>query len=217
MRLGLSVLEKYVLRRGFELADRCDQGLVLTRARHRGLEAELVYPKPTYHFLHLDREAVTQRLLAELAAVEGLTPQAMALKALAEFDLPPQGFACLRCGTCCQRLPDAVRGRVSVEEVQEWERLGREDILAHVTRVERPGYRLYLAWTDPATGLYLERCPWLAPLAPDQERGGMGCAIHDVKPLKCRAYPAGLEAARRTGCRAVKRRDAVAGTEEDAG
>ena len=72
VRLSLSVLEKYLARKGFGLEDRCDArtGLVLTRALDPASGAELVYPKPVYLFHSLDREACTQRLLAEVAVLE---------------------------------------------------------------------------------------------------------------------------------------------------
>jgi Fe-S-cluster containining protein len=62
--------------------------------------------------------------------------------------------------------------------------------------VDRPAYVFYEAWVNPRTGRHFKRCPWLARLP----GGGRGCAIHEHKPLKCRAYPYDSEGAQRQGC-----------------
>jgi Fe-S-cluster containining protein len=198
MRLSLSVLEKFLLKSGFEVTNHCDaaSGLVLCTARREADQAFVTYPHPLYEFRGLDRDQCTLRMAGDVAAIWGLTPEALALKALAEFDLPPQGFACTRCGRCCLRLGDAARGRIAPEQVREWEAAGLTRILRLVRRVDRPAYVFYEAWVNPRTGRHFKRCPWLARLP----GGGRGCAIHEHKPLKCRAYPYDSEGAQRQGC-----------------
>lgn len=210
MRLSLSVLEKYLLKQGFEMSDHCDphSGLVLSVARREADGAELTYPNPLYEFRGLDRDQCALRLTEDMARIWGVAPEVMALKALAGFDLPPTGFSCQFCGRCCERLGDASRGRIAPEQVREWEAAGMTRILRLVRRVERPAYVFYEAWVNPRTGEFLKRCPWLMKLP----GGGRGCAIHEHKPLKCRAYPHTAEGAQRQGCRGFDK--ALAGAEE---
>lgn len=56
--------------------------------------------------------------------------------------------------------------------------MGREDLLV---RVNRLGW----IWTDPQTGKPEPRCPFLLRTGPDAAH----CAIHEIKPDICRAYP----------------------------
>lgn len=198
MRLSLSVLEKFLLKSGFEVANHCDaaSGLILCTAERAQDGASLTYPHPLYEFHGLDRDRCTLRLAEDMAALWGLSPEALSLQALAGFDLPPEGFACRLCGHCCSCLGDASHGRVSPEEVREWTEAGLTRILRLIRRVDRPAYSFYEAWVNPKTGRYLKRCPWLVRLS----QGGRGCAIHENKPLKCRAYPYNAESAQRQGC-----------------
>lgn len=209
MRLSLSVLEKFLLKQGFEMTDHCDpvSELILTTARREADGASFTYPNPEYEFRGLDRDRCILQLCEDMAKAWGVAPEVMGLRALAEFDLPPAGFTCLRCGSCCAHLGDAARGRICPEQMRDWEEAGLTRILHLVRRVERPAYVFYEAWVNPHTGEFFKRCPWLVKLP----EGGRGCAIHEHKPLKCRAYPYTREGAQRQGCRGFDKALAGAG------
>jgi Fe-S-cluster containining protein len=107
-------------------------------------------------------------------------------------------FSCRRCGHCCLTLVDAYRGCVSDADLERWRRAGRTDLLARVETLDLgPGNRLHLAWHDPATGEEVERCPWLVE---DPVKGRFLCAIEEIKPDHCRAYPEHRRHGRATGC-----------------
>jgi Fe-S-cluster containining protein len=83
---------------------------------------------------------------------------------------------CHACGRCCEAFGGFLRA--SQADLTLWEKLGREDLLAHAGKT---GW----LWLDPKTGQRLEDCPYL-------RRNDMGqglCAIHEIKPSVCRSYP----------------------------
>ncbi|MFC1505073.1 YkgJ family cysteine cluster protein [Thermodesulfobacteriota bacterium] len=102
-------------------------------------------------------------------------------------------FQCQQCGHCCLSLPDAYNTFVLDEDVNRWQREGRSDILAHVTR--HPFCTT--AWTDPQTGELLPACPWLRK---GSRTGNFVCAIHTTKPRHCADYPHTKRHAFNTGC-----------------
>lgn len=86
------------------------------------------------------------------------------------------GAGCLACGKCCEYFGSNLRATSA--DIDRWRALGRNDLLA---RVNRLGW----IWTDPETGKFFDPCPYLAS-DPD---GTSKCAVHEVKPDMCRAYP----------------------------
>ncbi len=104
-------------------------------------------------------------------------------------------FVCSRCGNCCRQLAnDCTR-----EDLQLWERLGRDDILSWVKKERLPNNKVrYKAWIDPQTGKTAKACPFLG-----RQPGTdiFCCTIQAVKPLVCREYPYTKKHARKTGCR----------------
>lgn len=201
--LSLSLVEKYLLKSGYLVRDYHDQasGRIMTRA-WRPFTAEFVYPKPVYDYDDGGRGWVLKRLLEEMAEVFGRDLPSMAREVARGALAPPPDFSCQACGQCCERLGDAFRGRLSREEVDAWRRRGLDELLRHVRVEERSGYRLYKAWVDPATGRYLDSCPWLRK---DEESGRSLCGIHAVKPLKCRAFPLSRVQAEHAGCPGFER------------
>ncbi len=83
---------------------------------------------------------------------------------------------CRACGCCCEAFGGFLRA--SEADRERWKELGRDDLLAHA------GETGWL-WLDPETGQRLPRCPYLVRNSEDQAL----CAIHDIKPNICRAYP----------------------------
>lgn len=107
-------------------------------------------------------------------------------------------FNCSGCGHCCLQLIDAYNGCVSDTDLLRWRELGRNDLLMWVKTLDLgPGNQLHLAWVDPQTGDDVERCPWLLDRL---DRKGHFCAINDIKPDHCRAYPEHRKHADATGC-----------------
>lgn len=107
-------------------------------------------------------------------------------------------FKCRCCGNCCRNLADAYNGCVSDADLRRWRERGRSDLTSLVQTLDLgPGNRLHLAWIDPETGENVERCPWLLE-RPDGK--GTLCAIEEVKPDHCRAYPEHRKHAAATGC-----------------
>ncbi len=84
--------------------------------------------------------------------------------------------SCLACGECCRQFSWHLK--VSARDIDRWKRLGRADLLA---RTNRLGW----IWIDPETKSRLSVCPYLVQSSPDKAH----CAIHDIKPDICRAYP----------------------------
>ena len=83
---------------------------------------------------------------------------------------------CRACGCCCEAFGGFLRA--SKSDLERWEELGRDDLLAHA------GQTGWL-WLDPETGQRLPRCPYLLRNNEDQAL----CSIHEIKPDICRAYP----------------------------
>ncbi|WP_051694473.1 YkgJ family cysteine cluster protein [Desulfohalovibrio reitneri] len=192
---SLSVLEKYLLRRGFAVRDRClRDGTVLSIAAHSFL-GEVVYPNPFYHYLERDRAEDTRRAAEEAAVLLDMEAGELRGAALAGYARTPAGFACRRCGGCCS-MADAVHGRLTLEEVEYWREAGQERILRLVVPERRASYVLYTAWRNPRTGKHFAGCPWL-------HRGNGGettCSIHAHRPLKCRSFPINREHGERGRC-----------------
>ncbi|EPR41749.1 protein of unknown function UPF0153 [Desulfovibrio sp. X2] len=200
--LCLSTLEKFLLKRGFTLRETCDRltGVVWTVCGRADLPGEVRYPSPAYHYNARDRGADLEAALAAAAALLGLAPEVLAAQAAGVALMPPAGFACRLCGSCCTSMPDAFRGRLSYEEVAWWRSLGLYRILRLVGVEERAGHTLYTAWKNPKTGKFFKRCPWLRALP----GGGRGCGIYEHRPLKCRSFPITREHAEWSHCRAFE-------------
>ncbi len=86
----------------------------------------------------------------------------------------PKG--CRACGQCCQLFGGHLHA--SASDLKRWREMGRDDL---VQRVNRLGW----IWVDPQTKARIEICPFLQPTGPQSS----GCAIHDLKPDICKAYP----------------------------
>ncbi len=199
MELSLSVLEKYLLKLGFQVQDHVDpqSGKIRTRASGpNGWEVE--YPAPLYVYTDVDRQSEVQRVLNQIALWLGISDtQALAKSVFATCIASIDGFICKNCGRCCTKVLDAYQGRVSPEELEEWMEQGNRRIFRLVERVERSGYSIYRAFINPKTHRYFSRCPFYGKT----KSGQFGCRIHETKPLKCRAYPYSRLSAEYSGCR----------------
>lgn len=200
---SLSLLEKYLLKRGFSVRDVCDprDNVVWTVCTREDLPGEVRFPKPQYHHVARDRAADCQAALAAAALLLDVSAEVLAAQVAQVAVMPPAGFACRLCGACCETMPDAFRGRVSYEEVAAWRERGLFRILRLVGVEERGGYTLYTAWKNPKNGKHFKRCPWLRSLPGGQ---GRGCAIYEHRPLKCRSFPHSRDHAERSHCRAFE-------------
>ena len=191
-------VEKYLLKTGWSVQDYWDFARQTYMTRATGPTGrELDYPKPGYLGVHTDRNQELLRLLHSLGQAVGMDAQALCAEILRVVNLSPQGFSCRSCGRCCTRVRDAFQGNLTSEDVILWEERGRTDILRFVHRIERKEYVLFAAWKHPRTKEYLPRCPWVRR---NKVTNGHICAIHDVKPIKCRAFPLTREHAEYTGC-----------------
>ncbi len=112
------------------------------------------------------------------------------------IDTGMEAYRCRQCGDCCRRLD--YRHQMTADDVAQWRRMGRDDILAWV-REDRgaDGEPVYSIWREPGTARYAEVCPWLRNVPGTIK---WICAIHDVKPEICRQYPATRKHAEMTGC-----------------
>ncbi len=105
-------------------------------------------------------------------------------------------FHCRNCGRCCVALD--YRFECTPEDIDGWQRLGRDDILQWVGIDRRDGeISSCQIWVVPGTTRFADVCPWLRQL-PGESR--VICTIHDVKPEICRSYPGTRKHARMTGC-----------------
>ena len=116
--------------------------------------------------------------------------------------LPPKGFKCKQCGHCCLNLLDAFCTTADPEDIELWEKEGRDDILAWVVNVSTDDFPVYDLWISPTTGEEVERCPWLRKL-PNKNK--YICRIHDVKPKHCKEYPRSRKHAKETGCKGFEK------------
>ena len=91
-----------------------------------------------------------------------------------------ENFGCIKCGQCCLTLP-TYSGLASKEDLERWK--NRSDILEWINED--------MFWYDPKTGKHPETCPWIK----DNK-----CSIHDIKPDRCKGYPANIELAILTKC-----------------
>ena len=113
--------------------------------------------------------------------------------------MPPKGFKCQQCGNCCLNLRDAFGTCAYEEDIQLWDREGRNDILDWVDPIHvGDGEYVYDIWISPTTGDDVPRCPWLRKL-PNSNK--YICRIHDVKPIHCKEYPKSRKHAMETGCK----------------
>ncbi|MDD1651640.1 MAG: YkgJ family cysteine cluster protein [Methanomicrobiales archaeon] len=103
---------------------------------------------------------------------------------------------CIQCGWCCRQY----RGYhwAKPEDLLRWHDEGRKDILRYVAAGKdgRGNHRTAAdlersdlercgpveGWTDPATGILHEGCPFLVPAGPSRYL----CSIHPTKPQVCR-------------------------------
>ncbi len=116
------------------------------------------------------------------------------------LDTGMEHFACTRCGRCCLDLD--IHLDCSEADVALWRDKGRDDILAWVGIENGPTGPEYRIWKRPGTPLYAEHCPFLRRIPGDT---AFVCAIHDVKPSVCRAYPGLRKHALLTGCHGFPR------------
>ncbi|BCR06762.1 hypothetical protein DESUT3_38310 [Desulfuromonas versatilis] len=84
--------------------------------------------------------------------------------------------SCRACGKCCETFGGHLHA--SRADLERWRQAGRPDLLEMTNR-------LGWIWVDPKTKRRLERCPFLIATGPDTQ----GCAIHQIKPDICAAYP----------------------------
>lgn len=214
---SLSLFEKHLLKLGFTVTDRFEPllGRVFTVAEHERTGERLTYPHPKYVYAGVDRAAELAETLAAFAALRGQGVEALTEAMRQSLGAFPAGYACRACGACCS-LRDAFQGSLAPEEVEAWRRAGREDILRLVVPREKDGCLLWRAWVNPKTGEYFKRCPWFARL-PELGEGRYGCRIHDVKPLKCRAFPLNRRQAERIPCPGQAEPTADEGSDPEAG
>lgn len=202
-RLGLTLalVEKYLLKHGWRVRDLYDHEtrIFFTHAEREDEPSapSLRYPKPTYHYAQLDLAPFLDTLLDALAQYESSDRATLEARVLRVLDESPPGYSCKVCGHCCRALRDAHQGRVSAEEVAVWRAMGLNKLLAFVKEEQGQGYSYFTAWVHPKTGKHFKKCPWLYKVdgAPRYI-----CRIHEVKPLKCRAFPLWREQAERAHC-----------------
>ncbi len=84
--------------------------------------------------------------------------------------------SCLQCGQCCESFGGHLHA--SLRDLRRWQEQGRQDLLDGVNR-------LGWIWVDPQTKQLLDTCPHLDRSDPEHVR----CAIQEIKPDMCRAYP----------------------------
>ena len=108
-------------------------------------------------------------------------------------------FSCNQCGNCCLNLSGAFITCADESDIEQWEKMGRSDILEWVTYLPLgENSFVYDVWIDPKTGDDVHRCPWLRKLP---KKDMYVCRIHDVKPRHCRTYPKSQEHAEDTDCK----------------
>ncbi|MBW2145197.1 MAG: YkgJ family cysteine cluster protein [Deltaproteobacteria bacterium] len=107
-----------------------------------------------------------------------------------------EDYRCRQCGQCCQSLD--YHSAVTEEDVEKWQRAGRNDILERVGRFKTCDHgTAYRIWMIPGTRQLAKRCPFLYK-EPSENR--WICRIHDAKPDICRQYPVTRKHALMTGC-----------------
>ena len=102
--------------------------------------------------------------------------------------------ACNQCGKCCLKYGNGGLS-ASAEEIEFWDAF-RPHIYAYTNNGN--------IWTDPATGVLLERCPWLEKL-PNEEK--YTCAIYHDRPEDCRHYPTRIDEMVRDECEMLEVKD----------
>jgi Fe-S-cluster containining protein len=89
---------------------------------------------------------------------------------------PERRQGCMACGVCCEQFGGYLHA--SKADLERWQLLGRDDLLALVSPF---GW----IWVDPLDGRRGAPCPFLQRI----DEQVVCCAIHDIKPDMCRAYP----------------------------
>lgn len=93
-------------------------------------------------------------------------------------------FNCKQCGKCCK---DKFVKWATLEDIERWEKHGRNDILQYLKRDIDP--EIYLEhgrvelFFNPNTGIELDECPFLK-----KENNHYTCVIHNTKPTCCKEY-----------------------------
>ena len=93
------------------------------------------------------------------------------------------GFSCRRCGRCCLHMSNIC---LFQEDLERWEREGREDLCSKRMEVEWSGFsesRLFRNRTSC-------RCPFLRK---ERNKDTYICKINHTKPTECRIFPISKE------------------------
>jgi Fe-S-cluster containining protein len=107
-----------------------------------------------------------------------------------------EDFRCRQCGRCCRVLD--YHDQVTREDVEQWNKAGRSDILDWVSESTlTDGRRSFRIWTTPGTREIADECPFLAR---NSAQNRWVCGIHEIKPGICRNYPVSRKHALMTGC-----------------
>ena len=167
--------------------------------RGKGLEFESVHNDTLWFYLihaleTFDLEAVSMARTAARVFGTRAFPGELDGESGVWIDSQMSGFECRQCGHCCRNLDSAC----AQEDVLLWQSLGRQDILAWVSKEgSSSGNRQYRVWVDPATGQTVDTCPFLGEMPGESQ---CYCMIQEVKPLACREYPFTRKHAGMTGC-----------------
>lgn len=92
-------------------------------------------------------------------------------------------FECKQCGKCCLEFEHL--WVATPEDVERWEREGREDILQYVDIIRFENGILAEIWIDKY-GEPMARCPFLKKV---RKRRKYKCKIHETKPEACKDFP----------------------------
>lgn len=105
-------------------------------------------------------------------------------------------FECQQCGRCCLKYGACLCA--TDEDIELWERTGRQDILEWIGMLlgELPDL-----WINPSTGEEASRCPFLRKL-PGKNK--YICRIYNAKPEICREYPVNKKQVLEDGCPGLK-------------
>jgi hypothetical protein len=87
-------------------------------------------------------------------------------------------FSCKQCGNCCRYLSGAFITCADEEDIEQWEKMGRSDILEWVSYLPLgENSFVYDIWIDPKTGDDVHKCHWLRKLP---KKDMYVCRIHAV-------------------------------------
>jgi len=90
----------------------------------------------------------------------------------------------MRCGTCCLVDMVALLAYVSDEDMERWQREGRDDIIHIIQHEEAVWAGDHLV--SSRDGHYIHGCPFLK-----QEGTQFTCSIYETRPGVCRNYQPG--------------------------